>query len=212
MSQIEHELRVLDINVEYFMDLLKLLGAQLKSVGLQRRYVYDFKPVDPDRWIRLRTNGKKTTLTFKQQGEATVSGTREMEIVVSDFEETDAMLNVLGYKARGRQENFRARFELNGVEVDIDVWPSIPPLLEVEGQSDAEVFDTLRLLEIAEDRATGLGIKNVYEEVYGIPGADKDLAFTAEEREFVEGIEEYANTMYTQESSFKDEGKCGTIR
>lgn len=32
----------------------------------QRRYTYDFNPVQSNKWIRLRTNGSKTLLTIKE--------------------------------------------------------------------------------------------------------------------------------------------------
>ena len=44
----EYEIRVLEIDKE------------------QKRYVYDIIPKEDGKWIRLRTNGRKTTLTYKK--------------------------------------------------------------------------------------------------------------------------------------------------
>jgi adenylate cyclase class IV len=65
MSQIEYEIRVLEINKEEIQLKLKQLNAVLIEDVFQKRYVYDFKPVVPNKWIRLRTNGVKSTLTIK---------------------------------------------------------------------------------------------------------------------------------------------------
>ena len=61
----EYEARVLEIDKDKMMNLLEELGAVKKGEYEQRRYVYDLKPVQKGKWIRLRTNGIKTTLTYK---------------------------------------------------------------------------------------------------------------------------------------------------
>ena len=62
----ERELTILDIDLDDFIKKLESLGAIKQGEFLQRRYVFDVKPVNPNKWIRLRTNGKKTTLTIKE--------------------------------------------------------------------------------------------------------------------------------------------------
>ena len=65
MGQIEYEVRVLEIDKDEIQSKLRELNAVLIEDVFQKRYVYDFKPVLPNKWIRLRTNGEKTTLTYK---------------------------------------------------------------------------------------------------------------------------------------------------
>ena len=168
MSHIEYEVRVLEINVDEIKSKLESLGAILQEDVTQKRYVYDFNPVDPNKWIRLRTNGTKTTLTIKQIESSNIDGTKEMEIVVEDFDTTNEILNELGYKARNAQENKRIKYDLNGVEVDIDSWPMIPTYLEVEGSSEEEVYKTLELLGIDKDKATSLDVTGIYKDIYNI--------------------------------------------
>ena len=168
MSHIEYEVRVLEINEKDIKNKLEELNATLVEDVLQKRYVYDFKPVLPEKWIRLRTNGKKSTLTIKNVEKSTIDGTKEVEIEVSDFDLTNEILNELGYNPRGIQENKRIKYDLNGVEVDIDTWPMIPTYLEIEGSSEKEVFDTLKLLGIDKKDATSLDVQNIYKEIYGI--------------------------------------------
>lgn len=168
MNHIEYEVRVLEINIEEIKNKLKKLNAELVEDVFQKRYVYDFNPVEPNKWIRLRTNGTKTTLTIKQVESSNIDGTKEMEIIVSDFDTTNEILKELGYTPRSLQENKRIKYNLNGVEIDIDSWPGIPTYLEIEGSSEKEVYDTLELLGIPKEKATSLDVQSIYIEIYGI--------------------------------------------
>ena len=175
MSHIEYEVRVLEINVEDIKKKLKDLNATLVEDVFQRRYLYDFNPVNPNKWIRLRTNGTTTTLTIKDVTSSKIDGTKELEIVVDDFDATNEILNELGYKARGIQENKRIKYDLNGVEVDIDTWPRIPTYLEIEGKSEEEVYKTLELLGISKDNTTSLNTLSIYKEIYNIDLSNESL-------------------------------------
>lgn len=168
MEHTEYECAVLEIDVDNVISRLIDLGVEDKGEVLQRRYVYDFKPVEKHKWIRLRTNGKKTTLTLKEiTDKSIIGGAKELEIEVSDFDATNEILNRLGYKARSYQENKRHSFVLNGVSIDIDSWPMIPTYVEVEGSSESEVLETLKLLNI-DGQVTNLDVQSIYGEIYGI--------------------------------------------
>ena len=62
----EYEVRVLEVNKEEIIKKLELLNAKKVGDWNQKRYVYDLKPANPGKWIRLRTNGIKTTLTYQK--------------------------------------------------------------------------------------------------------------------------------------------------
>ena len=67
---------------------------------------------------------------------------------------------------------------MNGVEVDIDTWPGIPTYMEIEGLSEKEVYDTLKLLGISKDEAISLDVQGIYKEVYNIDlDDDPNLSF-----------------------------------
>ena len=165
---IEIEERVLEINAESIINKLEKLNAIKKGEWYQRRYVYDFNPKREKEWIRLRSNGEKTTLTYKNIEDNSINGTKELEIEVSNFEETNEMLNILGYKPKAYQENKRIRYILNNVEIDIDSWPLIPTYLEIEGESVEEVKRVEQLLEIDLSKVTTLNCQDIYKEIYGI--------------------------------------------
>ncbi len=176
---IEYELRVLEINQEEIIKKLESLGATLENKMDYKRYVYDMVPNRPDEWIRLRTDGKESTLTYKKiTNEENIEGTEEIEIVVDDFDKTNEILQVMGYNFRNYQENKRVRYRLNGVEIDIDSWPLIPTYLEIEGTSEQEVKDIVKLLEIDETKITYLNCGSIYQQIYNINYEDiKELKF-----------------------------------
>lgn len=162
----EYEVRVLEINEEKIKKKLEAVGAIFQWDHLQKRYVYDFIPKIDGKWIRLRTNGDKTTLTIKNIVSSTIDGTQELEIEVDDFEKTNLILNELGFVAKGYQENRRCQYILDGVEIDIDYWPMIPTYMEIEGQSEDAVYQVLDKLGISRDSVTSRDVEGIYLE-YG---------------------------------------------
>ena len=165
----EFECTLLDVNVCDFEK--KLLHAGAKKIGeyLQKRYIYDFNPVDDNKWLRLRTNGEKVTLTIKKlENKFSIGGTKELEIEVSDFEKTNMILNELGYRYRNYQENRRITYILNEVEIDIDFWPMIPPYVEIEGKREKKVNEIIELLKLDREKITTYDVTSIYNEIYNI--------------------------------------------
>jgi adenylate cyclase class 2 len=181
MKKTEFEARVLEINHEELVKKLESLGAELKFSALQERMVYDLKPKQENKWVRLRTNGKKTTLTIKDLEAKTIDGTKELEIEVSDFKTANEILETLGYKSRGFQQNKRTQYILDGVEVDLDKWPLIPEYMEVEGKNEKEVYDCLEKLGYQKEDIVTLDVSSIYDH-YGYDGDNlTDLYFEMEE-------------------------------
>ena len=158
----EYEVRVLEVNVDDVRQKLEELKAKFEWDYIQRRYVYDFIPKQDNKWIRLRTNGEKTTLAIKNLVTSKIDGTQELEIVVDDFDKTNMILKELGYEAKGYQENRRIQYTLNGVEVDIDSWPMIPTYLEIEGKSEEDVYKILELLGYKREDCTTRDVEGIY--------------------------------------------------
>ena len=177
----EYELRVLDIDTEKVIKKLEELGAEKITEFNYKRRVYNFHPAVDHKWIRLRTDGKKTTLTIKKLESFEIDGTKELEIEVSDFEETNLVLNELGYTAHTYQENKRIRYMLNGVELDIDSWPYIPTYLEIEGKSEEAVKDMVKLLEVDENKITSIDVQGVFKTFYNIDIAEVPVVKFGEE-------------------------------
>ena len=178
--KIENEVRVLDIDTKQFISLLEEKKAIYIDTYFQRRYVYDLKPKQVGKWLRLRTNGKETTLTIKHIESNKIDGTKELEIVVSDFDTTYSILKELGYQEKGYQENRRIRYLLDGVEIDIDSWPHIPTFIEFEGDSPSIVMDVVRKLGFDEKQITTLDVDSIYRYYHYDLDSIYDLRFEEE--------------------------------
>lgn len=164
----EYEVRVLEINKEKIMKKLETLGAVKKGEYNQKRYVYDLKPVQNGKWIRLRTNGNETTLTYKDIVSNTIDGTKEVEFEVESFEDANEFLNRIGFIARSYQENNRIQYILDDVEIDIDSWPMIPTYMEIEGKDEKEVKKIIEKLNIENSKITALNCDDIYRQVYNM--------------------------------------------
>ena len=180
----EIEERILEINKEEVIKKLEELGATKAGEWFYKRYTYDFTPKRENQWIRLRTNGVETTLTYKNVETREIDGTRELEIVVDNFEETNKFLEILGYEYKNYQENKRIRYYLNDVEIDIDTWPMIPTYMELEGPSVEKVKEVEDLLGVDKSKITTLFADEIYDKYYGIDVLSmKELRFKEEEND-----------------------------
>jgi adenylate cyclase, class 2 len=164
----EYEAKILDIDPATTADLILSKGGRVVGPAtLQRRYVYDITPGDQSKWIRLRDTGRKTTLAVKQISHDGIDGTYEVEVTVDSLDDTNELLNMLGFHAKSYQENRRTSFVLDGGELEIDEWPMIPPYLEIEASSPDEVLRIAALLGYDESQLTSENTTKVYQR-YGI--------------------------------------------
>lgn len=165
---IEYEVRILEINSDELINRLERIGAKFIGKYDQKRYVYNTIPKKEGKWLRLRTNGEETTLTYKSVEKNSIDGTKELEIKVEDFEKTNELLELVGIKSKGYQENRRIRYLLDDVEVDIDTWPLIPTYVEIEGKDEDSVNNVIEKLELQNNKVTALDVQSVYEKIYNI--------------------------------------------
>lgn len=158
----EYELRLPNIDKEKFIKEIEKCGAEFVNNYEQKRYVYDFNPVDENRWIRLRTDGIKTTLAIKEHKDDSIGGTEEIEIEVSDMERTNLILEKLGYHKRSVQENRRTRYMLDNVEIDIDTWPKLNTYVEFESNNEENIKSLLNKLNIDINDTTTMNTQGMY--------------------------------------------------
>lgn len=185
----EYEVRMLEISVPDLISVLEKKGAQKVGLFHQKRFVYDFFPAQKGRWIRLRSNGEEATLTIKEIESMGIDGTKELEIVVSDFDKTNAILEKLGYLPRAYQENIRIEYILKGVKFDIDKWPMIPTYVEIEGDSEQEVISVIKEVGLNSADCTTMDVETVYSKKYGIElNRIPYLKFSDQDKEFVDSL------------------------
>jgi adenylate cyclase class 2 len=161
----EFEAHVLDINVEEIKKKLRDFGAEEEPEVLMKRWVFDMDK--NNEWIRLRHNGKISTITHKCKKGQGISETEETEVEVEDFDKAAKILSKLDFKNSYYQENKRRLFKLKDIEFCIDTWPKIPSHLEIESSSEEKVLEGLRLLGLEGKDVGNLSIVEIYFK-YGI--------------------------------------------
>lgn len=172
----EFEVKFLEINHEVIHQRLISVGAENKyRERLMKRNVY--MDEDPTRlshqgkWLRLRDEGDKVTLTLKQEQGYHIESVKEVEIVVDDFEKTHTLILGLGFVQKSYQETRREKWMLDGIEVVIDTWPWIPTFIEIEGKNEDGVKKVSEKLELDWDERMFGGVAKIYHKYFQ---ADED--------------------------------------
>jgi len=166
--KVEYEVKILDVDVKTIQMKLRKFGAKKVFDRLMRRYVYDTKPPRHNAWLRLRDDGGEVTLAYKSiDDESRIEGTKEIEVVVSDFDKLHQLLRHIGFVHKAYQENRRVHYELDGVCIEIDFWPKIPPYVEIEGNSRKEVLAMVKKLGFGSSQTTSANTRTIFRK-YGI--------------------------------------------
>jgi len=129
------------------------------------------------KWIRLRktietksdgSTKESTTLTIKHILKSDDSGIQQMketEILVNSLEETNELLENLGFFYRSYQEKKRVKYILNDHEIDIDTWPGLPTYFEVEGKDKNDLLKILNLLGYSFEDAVSCTVDDIYKTI-----------------------------------------------
>jgi adenylate cyclase, class 2 len=124
-------------------------------------------------WLRLRTDGKESTLTFKKRmgvksnnGSIPDEGMQEIEILIDNPDKTCEMLKAIGLIVKHEAKNKRVRYFKKDITFDIDFWPQIPPYLEIESNSFGKAKIAARKLGFNPKNALICSTNQVYKK-YG---------------------------------------------
>ncbi len=141
----EYEIKFLDVDVPALEKKLLEIGATKVGEYHYKRAIFDYPDWRLDKnhaFIRLRTDGKETTLSYKERlgvassdGQTSDQGMKEIETVVDSYAKTFELLIAIGFIVKREQENKRIRYQKGNAVFDIDFWPQIPPYVEVEADS-----------------------------------------------------------------------------
>jgi len=142
--QQEIEAKFINVNHDELRSKLKEIGAHLvypmqemKRVMLDHsdhRY-QDNRQVER---FRIRDEGNKVTVTYKK----TVEGSSypiEHEFEADSFNKARKLFSALGFKEYSYQETKRETWELDGVEIVLDLWPWLNPMIEIEGENEKAI-------------------------------------------------------------------------
>jgi adenylate cyclase class 2 len=129
---------------------LKEIGAELEyPMRLMKRVTIDSSEMRlKNAFLRVRDQGDKVTLTYKQFDAQSIDGAKEIEVTVNNFDDTVKLFAAAGLPYGSFQETKRETWKLGSTEIVLDLWPWLNPYIEIEGQSENDVKKMADLLDL----------------------------------------------------------------
>lgn len=137
----EIEVKFVDIDIDEIRGRLEGLAAVCEQpMRDMRRAVYEPDELAArDAFVRVRDEGDKVSLTYKQFEGRHLHSAKEIETTVGSFEAAVQILEQLGFAPKSYQESRRETWRIDETEVVIDEWPHLRPYVEIEGISEEAV-------------------------------------------------------------------------
>lgn len=167
----EIEAVFLDIEKEELRKKLEKLGAKLIAKERKmKRVVFD---QGPHAFARVRDEGDKIVATYKRFDDKTITGAKEVNVVVDGYDRAIVFLKECGLRAKKYEESLRESWKLGEVEIDIDTWPFLPSYVEVEGPTVEETIEVSRKLGFDMKDAIYGAVDDIYAMYYdGVKATD----------------------------------------
>ncbi len=164
---LEIEATFLEVDKNEIRSKLKALGGKLiQPEILMRRIVFDLH--SNHAFARVRDEGNRIVLTYKNHHNDTLTGTEEINVEVSNYEDTIAILKACGLRAKSDEDSYRETWELDDVEITIDTWPWIPTYIEIEGPGEISVKSAATKLGYNMQNAVIGSVDSVYKLYYDV--------------------------------------------
>jgi adenylate cyclase class 2 len=174
----EIEAKFPNINKDNLRKKLKEVGVVLEHEEiLMRRTNFDYPDRSLDKkggWIRVRDEGNKVTLSYKQLNDRTLHGTKEVSLVVDSFEKSCEFLLAVGFEIKAQQETKREKWSHQGVEITIDTWPWVPSFVELESKSESILKKVSGLLDFKWEDAMHGSVETIYQMHYDFSESEID--------------------------------------
>ena len=110
-------------------------------------------------------DSKKISNTFDEKS---ILGTKEVNIIVNDYDDAILFLKGCGLTAKAVQETKREIWILDSCEISIDTWPWLPTFMEIEGPSEDEVWAAAQILGYTKAQAKFGSVDSTYQHYYGV--------------------------------------------
>jgi adenylate cyclase class 2 len=146
-SNIEYEIKILDIDRESIITTIKNNGGKFAYKRLLRNAIFYTLERDDLKYIRVRDDGEETTITYKMIHKNNIS-TTEIELRVDSYDKASEILVCSGLEPKRSDEKIRERYTLGSVFLDFDTWPMIPTYLEIEASNEQEILQACQLLDL----------------------------------------------------------------
>ncbi|MCL5112332.1 MAG: CYTH domain-containing protein [Candidatus Marsarchaeota archaeon] len=160
MTEIETKIDEIDIvEIKKILDVNTLL---VKDRKLMKRWIFNLgNEKDVDEFVRIRSDGKISTLTYKRRSGSGLANTEEIETEIGDFDIAAKIFSKI-VNENYYQENFRTTYKYKDAEITIDEWPKLLPILEIEAESEEAIRSVIDELGIHGKELGNIGWEKVY--------------------------------------------------
>lgn len=174
----EIEAKFLNVDHEILRAKLKEIGAEcVHPMRLMKRQGYDFPDgrlrATNNGWVRIRDEGDKITMSYKQLNNRELDGTHEVQLTIDSFQAAGDFLHALGLQQGVYQETKRESWRLGGLEVELDEWPWVRPYIEMEGPDESALKDLAAKLGLDWKKVCHGSVEIVYRGEYDV--TDKEI-------------------------------------
>lgn len=175
----EIEAKFLNVDHKALRAKLTALGATCRQPErLMRRKNFDFPDQRLDKekngWVRVRDEGDRVTMSYKQLNSRELDGTHEVNLVIDSFDAACSFLESIGLEAKTYQETKRESWVLDDFEIELDEWPWIKPYIEVEGPDEASLREIAAKLGLDWDEVCHGSVEIAYQAEYDVTGEEVD--------------------------------------
>lgn len=174
----EIEAKWLGIDPDRLRTRLEEIGAYCATperLMIRRNFDYPDKRLEQiGGWVRVRDEGDKVTLSYKQLNDRTLHGTKEVSLIVDDFEATCDFLTSIGLVHNSYQETKRESWRLGDVEIEFDTWPWIPTFVEIEAPDETRLRATAGMLGLDFTHALHGSVEVAYQAEYDVTELEID--------------------------------------
>lgn len=176
--QVEIEGKFLNIDAEALRRKLDGVGAKLiHKEQLMRRKNFDYPDGRLEKiggWVRVRDEGDQVALAYKQLFDRTLEGTKEISVVVNNFDDICNLLLAIGLDHKSYQETKRERWDLDGVDVTIDTRPWIPTFVELEAPTEEKLEEAAKVLGLGWSLVLHGSVETAYQHYYNVSEEEID--------------------------------------
>lgn len=169
----EHEIKVLDVNIEKLTEKLDKIGA--KKVYDDVRTIIALDTADrlflgqKDKLIRVTDEGSiKVTMHINQSKPELKEA---IKFKTSRLKETMDFFHEMGIEPISKVSQNRISYELGKIDFDIDKFPTIPAFLEIDTECLEEegytVDSLLKVLGLENNKVVEMGTEDIHK-LYGI--------------------------------------------
>jgi adenylate cyclase class 2 len=132
-----------------------------------KRVVFNH-PWGGKKYLRIRDEWNKTTLTAKDASWTGIATVSELEITIDSFAEARRIIEWLWISQKSYQETYREIWKKEEIEFMIDEWPGLNPFVEIESIDEHMVRKWVSLLWRNWDEVIFGAVDEVYHRVYGV--------------------------------------------